>query len=130
VSGPREERVVQLFDEFHERSNRGELPRPEEYAKHLGEAYPIFAKAIEGKGALDALLDPVAQPVPRVFGRYVLRREVGRGALGIVYEAEDRESGQRFAASGARRSPAGGCSTRTSSRCTRQAAWTAAPSSR
>ena len=75
------------------------ITQPQERARiqQALEQAPLFAKAVEGKAALDALLDPVAQPLPRAFGRYVLQREVGRGALGIVYEAEDRESGQRFA---------------------------------
>jgi predicted Ser/Thr protein kinase len=36
-------------------------------------------------------------PAPAVLGKYAVAREVGRGAMGVVYEATDRELGRRVA---------------------------------
>ena len=59
-------------------------------------------------GALTALLRAmVAEPPPEetvllplvqgaVVGRFEVVRELGRGAFGVVYEAQDRELGRRW----------------------------------
>ncbi|HEV3026649.1 MAG TPA: protein kinase, partial [Planctomycetota bacterium] len=57
-----------------------------------------------GRGALSdiqlsQLLEKLAPPAPSFppFGKYDLIREIGRGAMGVVYEAEDTELHRRVA---------------------------------
>jgi serine/threonine protein kinase len=87
----------QILDEFLERQGRGEQPDVEEYA----ERYPLLAtvlrqmlpalRLMQGPaGDLAAAADLSAPPgyVPGYLGDYHLLREVGRGGMGVVYEAE------------------------------------------
>jgi tetratricopeptide (TPR) repeat protein len=94
-----------LAEEFAQRCRRGESPSISDYASR----YPQWADQLQ------ALLPPVAKmeeckrlrktvqgpsgafaPLARV-GDYRLLREIGRGGMGIIYEAEQESLGRRVA---------------------------------
>lgn len=90
-----EQRLARSLDDFRARRTRGEHPSSEEYADELADAYGEFVGILEVEELLDHLLEPPPEEaLPREFGHYTLVREIGRGAVGIVYEAIHRELGR------------------------------------
>ncbi len=100
--------VEELAEEFLARRRRGEHPSPTEYA----ERYPHLAAEI--RDLFPALLlienlgdDPGAATGPftaeaagcdlKQLGDFRILREVGRGGMGVVYEAEQESLGRRVA---------------------------------
>jgi WD40 repeat protein/serine/threonine protein kinase/tetratricopeptide (TPR) repeat protein len=103
--------VEVLAEEFLARRRRGELATPEEYA----EAYPALADEIltlfpsllimeelggsdgDKTGSLTSGAQAVGGTVSGRLGEFLLLREVGRGGMGVVYEAEQESLGRRVA---------------------------------
>jgi serine/threonine protein kinase len=88
--------VGQIADEFTQRLNRGERPSVEEYAARYAEERPEIAGLLrEVLPALGLLRRPdveaaLANADPNLaapLGDFRLLREIGRGAMGVVYEA-------------------------------------------
>ncbi len=96
-----DERVGQLAEEFLERLSRGEKPTADEYAAR----HPDLAELIhQAFPALEIMGQaPALQPEGNlthsscVLGDYEILREVGRGGMGVVYEAQQISLERRVA---------------------------------
>jgi eukaryotic-like serine/threonine-protein kinase len=101
--------LEQLADEFAARCRQGESPSIAEYAAR----YPRFAGQIAGLFPAVAMLEQLriderakrksaavrdrSGRQPEQLGDFFILRELGRGGMGIVYEAEQRSLARRVA---------------------------------
>jgi serine/threonine protein kinase/lipopolysaccharide biosynthesis regulator YciM len=94
--------VAQAADEFLERRRRGERSSPTEHAARYPEAAPLLRRVLTsmevvGLSAAGAVLPPAEAPVPDLLGDFRLLHEIGRGGMGVVYEAEQVSLSRRVA---------------------------------
>src|SRR5262245_57243991 len=89
--------VAQIADEFVERMERGERPDIEEYSRRYPQLNPVIRQVLSSL-RLIRLSSPAAVPANDAplsesqqtgcLGDFRLLREIGRGGMGVVYEAE------------------------------------------
>jgi WD40 repeat protein/tetratricopeptide (TPR) repeat protein len=96
----------QLADDFAARFHRGENPSIEEYcARHpelADEIRELFPTLIEMEGAKSDVRAVESESVPAApaleqLGDFRILREIGRGGMGVVYEAEQISLGRQVA---------------------------------
>jgi WD40 repeat protein len=99
----------QLADDFIARCRRGERPTLEEYterypklAGQIRELFPTFAQMEQARDAdlthVVSRAAPAGQLPPlKQLGDFRILREIGRGGMGVVYEAEQISLGRRVA---------------------------------
>jgi serine/threonine protein kinase len=85
--------VGQVADEFTQRLNRGERPSVEEYAAQHPEIAELLREVLPALGLLrrpdvEAALADADPNLAEPLGDFRLIREIGRGGMGVVYEAK------------------------------------------
>lgn len=94
--------VGRVADDYLARRERGESPDPEEYAARLPHAADLIrrtlaALALAGGSLAGAQPSAADTDLPDALGDFRLVREVGRGGMGVVYEAEQLSLRRRVA---------------------------------
>jgi eukaryotic-like serine/threonine-protein kinase len=103
--------VEELAEEFVARHRRGERPSLSEYTRrypeHAAAIRTLFPALVKLEQLKPAPLDPTGAPGVRPdpggghtlerLGDFCILREVGRGGMGVVYEAEQLSLGRRVA---------------------------------
>jgi len=110
MSSPRElpPELDRIAEEFVERARKGEHPSIDEYVQRypdyedgIREVFPLLsaiegAKPPSGSGSLGRVAKGV-DPEIKSLGDHRLIRVIGRGGMGVVYEAEEETLGRRVA---------------------------------
>jgi len=90
--------VAEALAAVAEQRARGESGDVFAWRDRLGGSHAEFVDLVELDAMIDEVTDPVLpEPFPRDFGNFTLLRELGRGAIGVVYEAVHKTLKRRAA---------------------------------
>ena len=93
VNASMEALVGQVADEFTQRLNRGEKPSVEEHAERHPEIGDLLREVLPAlrllrRPEVEAALADGNTNLAEPLGDFRLTREIGRGGMGVVYEAK------------------------------------------
>ncbi len=100
MTEPEKETLLgECLEDYHRRRALRQTVSAEDYRERLGPLFDEFLDLLAAESSLDAVLEPEtpAEAFPRPFGGYTLLRELGAGAMGVVYEAVHRDLGRKVA---------------------------------
>jgi hypothetical protein len=93
--------VGKAVEEFFQRCQRGERPQLDEFVEQYSEISDLLKTVIPALQAaeesLDTSTDDVAGERHKQLGDFRILRQIGRGGMGIVYEAEQISMTRRVA---------------------------------
>lgn len=100
-------RVVEIVQEYLAALDFGLTPERKEYESRFPELAPAVAQCLDGlelvraaapRSSSTGVARPVVnEPPPRALGDFQIVRELGRGGMGVVYEAMQLSLGRRVA---------------------------------
>ena len=94
--------VGQAVDDYFQRLRRGERPQLDDFVSQYPEVKSILETLIPGLQAAEPSTsglvdDKVTHDTPKQLGDFRILRQIGRGGMGIVYEAEQISMQRRVA---------------------------------
>ncbi|MHC4973250.1 MAG: protein kinase domain-containing protein, partial [Planctomycetota bacterium] len=93
-----ESKVVAILGEWRRRRDEGELLDPEDFIREHAEHADELRRRFAIMDAVDRSFEAQAPDgVPKHIAEYRIIREIGRGGMGVVYEAEQERMRRRVA---------------------------------
>ncbi|MCA9153088.1 MAG: protein kinase, partial [Planctomycetales bacterium] len=104
LSADQDVRIGQISDRFLQELRGGKNPSIDEYLRRYPEIAERLATMLPAMVTVEAAgqpasegIDQTKQILPEKLGDFRILREIGRGGMGIVYEAEQASLGRRVA---------------------------------